>query len=411
MSFGYDKAFETMTFTLIDSKNENVATQLFDMKTNSFDSIATKIESGKILDVINYDIKRFVYDKCIKFTVTFLNKLQDNLIIGLYTSNDAVYYYLEKISLKTFQKYKSDSDDFYFINNEKHSRIKRDCNIKFSFKDRNFVIVKRNGDYVCLYFMGNNRIKHYENYIKFFNRYKGNSKTITIKNIFTSNNGELKASNSSTNGRSEKSVIYKDKEWLFKFLDSWINSLEYMYSLSLSHKIGILLSGNPGTGKTSLAKMIATKYNLKIVKISFDSVSKLINNDSFLNELNDSMVLIEDIDCMVTSRTGSDDSLYKENFQALLQLLDGIKTFKKTIFVATTNYEDRLDKALIRDGRFDIKIHMDDMNEIEAKEMCKNFSVSEDEILCDEKFPINPSYLQNKITKHILKNIKHEWVK
>lgn len=411
MSLAYGGLSGNITFTLADTKNENISTNLFNINTRSFDSIAEVVESGNMLDIINYNIKRVIYDKFTGFATTFLNKIQDKLIIGLYTLNDAVFYYLERINPKTFQKYKSIPDDFYFINNEKHNRIKRDCNIKFYFKDKNFVLVKREGSCTNLYFVGNNRVKHYENYIKFFNRYKGNSKTITIKNIFTGNNGDLKISNSSTNGRSEKSVVYRDKEWLFKFLDSWINSLEYMYSLSLSHKIGILLSGNPGTGKTSLAKMIATKYNLKIVKISFNSVSKLINNDSYLNELNDSMVLIEDIDCMVTSRTGSDDSLYKENFQALLQLLDGIKTFKKTIFVATTNYEDRLDKALIRDGRFDIKIHMDDMNEVEAKEMCKNFSVSEDEILYDEKFPINPSYLQNKITMHILKNIRHEWVK
>ena len=411
MSLAYGESSGNITFTLADTKNENISTNLFNINTRSFDSIAEVIESGNMLDIINYNIKRAVYDKLTEFATAFLNNLQDKLIIGLYTSNDAVFYYLERINPKTFQKYKSIPDDFYFINNEKHSRIKRDCNIKFYFKDKNFVLVRREGSCTNLYFIGNNRTKHYENYIKFFNKYKGNSKTITIKNIFTSNNGDLKISNSSTNGRSEKSVVYRDKEWLFKFLDSWINSLEYMYSLSLSHKIGILLSGNPGTGKTSLAKMIATKYNLKIVKISFNSVSKLINNDSYLNELNNSMVLIEDIDCMVTSRTGSDDNSYKENFQALLQLLDGIKTFKKTIFVATTNYEDRLDKALIRDGRFDIKIHMDDMNEVEAKEMCKNFSVSDEEILCDEKFPINPSYLQNKITMHILKNIKHEWVK
>lgn len=411
MSLAYGESSGNITFTLADTKNENISTNLFNVNTRSFDSVAQVVESGNMLDILNYNIKRAVYDKLTEFATAFLNNLQDKLIIGLYTSNDAVFYYLERINPKTFQKYKSIPDDFYFINNEKHSRIKRDCNIKFYFKDKNFVLVRREGSCTNLYFIGSNRVKHYENYIKFFNRYKGNSKTITIKNIFTSNNGELKMSNSSTNGRSEKSVVYKDKEWLFKFLDSWINSLEYMYSLSLSHKIGILLSGNPGTGKTSLAKMIATKYNLNIVKINFNSVSKLINNDSYLNELNNSMVLIEDIDCMVTSRTGSDDNSYKENFQALLQLLDGIKTFKKTIFVATTNYEDRLDKALIRDGRFDIKIHMDDMNEVEAKEMCKNFSVSDEEILCDEKFPINPSYLQNKITMHILKNIKHEWVK
>ena len=232
--------------------------------------------------------------------------------------------------------------------------------------------------------------------------------SITITNMFKDSTGRLNQTSTSTNGRNEASVIYKGKYELFNFLDSWLENMEYMYSLSLSHKIGILLCGNPGTGKTSLAKMIATKYNLNIVKINFNAISEIITNEDYLEKLNDSMVLIEDIDCLVTSRDSSNDSSYKENFQALLQLLDGIKTFKKTIFVATTNYEEKLDEALVRDGRFDIKIHMRNMDKEDAIELCKIFNVSE-KLIENEEFPINPAYLQNKITTHLFKNIKRKW--
>ena len=89
-----------------------------------------------------------------------------------------------------------------------------------------------------------------------------------------------------------------------------------------------------------------------------NDLSKLISKNEFWKKLEDSVVVLEDIDVLVSKRDNSVTSADKENFQALLQLLDGINSCKKTIFLATTNYIDRLDPALIRDGRFDIKIEM-----------------------------------------------------
>ena len=91
MSLAYGDLSGNITFTLADTKNENISTNLFNINTRSFDSIAEVVESGNMLDIINYNIKRVIYDKFTGFATTFLDKIQDKLIIGLYTSNDAVF--------------------------------------------------------------------------------------------------------------------------------------------------------------------------------------------------------------------------------------------------------------------------------------------------------------------------------
>lgn len=81
----------SVTFTVTDTKNENISTNLFNVNTRSFDSVAQVVESGNMLDILNYNIKRFVYDKLTELAESLSNNLQDKLIIGLYTSNDAVF--------------------------------------------------------------------------------------------------------------------------------------------------------------------------------------------------------------------------------------------------------------------------------------------------------------------------------
>ena len=80
---------------------------------------------------------------------------------------------------------------------------------------------------------------------------------------------------------------------------------------------------------------MATKYDLTLVKFTLNDLSKLISKNEFWKKLEDSVVVLEDIDVLVSKRDNSVTSADKENFQALLQLLDGINSCKKTIFLAT----------------------------------------------------------------------------
>ncbi|HAU86585.1 MAG TPA: hypothetical protein DCW90_14175, partial [Lachnospiraceae bacterium] len=163
-----------------------------------------------------------------------------------------------------------------------------------------------------------------------------------------------------------------------------------------------------GTGKTTFAKVLATKYDLDLVKLNLSDLSKLITKSEFWDQIEHSIVVLEDIDCLVSKRDERVATADRENFQALLQLLDGLNSCKKTIFLATTNYIDRLDPALIRDGRFDIKIEMKNFDHNEAVKMCNKFEVNSENILRDEKFPINPAYLQNKIITLQMKEVNEK---
>lgn len=161
-------------------------------------------------------------------------------------------------------------------------------------------------------------------------------------------------------------------ETITKFIDRYESSEEYYNKLELSYKTGILLYGNPGTGKSSLVKTIAHKYNREICQVDVTNISEidlsmltnLINNDNNCKYI----VLFEDIDTMMLDRQGLDQNnetvkKYKDNINRLLQFLDSSSSPNNVIFIATTNYYDKLDKALIREGRFDLKLKVNELKE------------------------------------------------
>ncbi|MBM4076741.1 MAG: AAA family ATPase [Planctomycetes bacterium] len=66
-----------------------------------------------------------------------------------------------------------------------------------------------------------------------------------------------------------------------------------------------------------------------------------------------SIVLIEDIDCVFVERKGTEDKQNKLTFSGLLNAIDGVAAGEGRILISTTNHIDRLDPALIRPGRID----------------------------------------------------------
>src|SRR5574344_505998 len=88
----------------------------------------------------------------------------------------------------------------------------------------------------------------------------------------------------------------------------------------------------------------------------------------------------------------------------LLQLLDSNSSPNNVIFIATTNHKEKLDEAILRDGRFDLKVEVGPVLEDAAVEMCKSFGLSDDKInkiLTENTLPINQSKLQNLILQAI----------
>jgi predicted AAA+ superfamily ATPase len=206
---------------------------------------------------------------------------------------------------------------------------------------------------------------------------------------------------------------------IIKHIDHFESTKEMYADKQLLYKTGILLYGEPGTGKSSLANAIATKYKRSIITISMNKVSEidfgqltlLINND----DLDTYIILMEDIDTLFLNREDekATDKNYNDIINQLLQFLDSNTSPNNVIFVATTNHVDKLDAALLREGRFDLKIEVEGLdNNLDINRMIKSFGISEDKIpsilddykkAIGEKFDgvYNQSKLQSIIIKYI----------
>ncbi len=142
---------------------------------------------------------------------------------------------------------------------------------------------------------------------------------------------------------------------------------------------GVLLCGNPGTGKTLIAKAIAGEANVPFISMSGSEfiemfaglgasrVRKLFEK---ARKVAPCIVFIDEIDAIGSRRTSSSGS-ETENNQTLNQLLvemDGFDTEETIIVLAATNRPEMLDKALLRPGRFDrqITVGLPDLNGREA---------------------------------------------
>lgn len=208
-----------------------------------------------------------------------------------------------------------------------------------------------------------------------------------------------------------------EMEAITKHIDHFESTRQMYTDKQLLYKTGILLYGQPGTGKSSIVNALATKYKRSIISLSMNKISQidfgqltlLINND----DLDEYLILMEDIDTLFLNREEDNkDKNYNDIINQLLQFLDSNTSPNNVIFAATTNYIDRLDKALLREGRFDLKIEikgLSDQNVI--TEMIKSFDVPEEavqkimqeyrESVKDFDGIYNQSKLQSIIIKHI----------
>lgn len=133
---------------------------------------------------------------------------------------------------------------------------------------------------------------------------------------------------------------------------------------------GVLLVGNPGTGKTLLARAVAGESNVPFLSISgSDFVEMFVGvGASRVRDLFDQakksapcIVFIDEIDAVGRQRGAGLGGGNDEREQTLNQLLvemDGFEANEGIIVLAATNRSDVLDPALMRPGRFDRQIYV-----------------------------------------------------
>lgn len=191
----------------------------------------------------------------------------------------------------------------------------------------------------------------------------------------------------------------------------------------IPHTLGILMSGPPGTGKTSVIKAVAAEtnrhvFNLRISsdtsisafkKLWFDPILRVLDGNGTLRNIfihpSQRIYVLEDVDCLtdiVLNRafikpapepTSEEEKNKKKmaayqtktapriNLSVLLNLLDGILETPERIVIMTSNYPERLDKALMRPGRMDCHLYLGNCAVETIFEMCEAFYGKQPETL------------------------------
>jgi len=133
---------------------------------------------------------------------------------------------------------------------------------------------------------------------------------------------------------------------------------------------GVLLSGEPGTGKTLLARAIAGEANVPFFATSGSDFSGIIVGlgvakikDIFEMAKRNApcLLFIDEIDAIGQRRSQNsfNDQDREQTLNQLLIEMDGFSNETGIIVIGATNRPDMLDPALLRPGRFDRQVHID----------------------------------------------------
>ncbi len=160
--------------------------------------------------------------------------------------------------------------------------------------------------------------------------------------------------------------LEEEKHEMIEIVD-FLKNPKRFYDMGAKIPRGVLLCGQPGTGKTLIAKAIAGQADVPFISMSGSEfiemfaglgasrVRKLFEK---AKKISPCIIFIDEIDAIGARRT-SNSGAETENNQTLNQLLvemDGFDTEETIIVLAATNRPEMLDKALLRPGRFDRRI-------------------------------------------------------
>lgn len=241
--------------------------------------------------------------------------------------------------------------------------------------------------------------------------------------------------------RNFNNVFFDEREKLKNHTQFFLERKDWYQSKGIPHTLGFMFHGEPGCGKTSTIKAIANVGKRHIINIHLAEIkSKEQLNHLFFNDeinvwdngkterytipVNERMYVIEDIDAMgdiVLKRDFKKPEPAKKEIKMdefgnikeeeqnpidlsfLLNLLDGTLESEGRILAITTNYPERIDKALIRPGRIDMIIHF---KKCSLKTLCEMLESFYDTKLEITDQTLNEKWTPAEINQILFRNFK-----
>ena len=198
-------------------------------------------------------------------------------------------------------------------------------------------------------------------------------------------------------------------------LDTFINSEQWYIDHGIPYNIAFLLYGDPGTGKSSCIKVLASIYNLPIYIINLSSLTSDSDLQQIINSVPYySILLFEDIDtnALVQDRDNPDIVHTQERItlSGFLNAIDGVSSSSGKLIFYTTNKKDNIDKALLRPGRMNYQIEFKNTDAEQVKRFYLNYYPNADQLdlkrFVKENTGLSHATVQQKLID--LKNGKYE---
>ena len=155
-----------------------------------------------------------------------------------------------------------------------------------------------------------------------------------------------------------KEALKETVEWPLKYADLFKKA-------DTNPPKGIILHGRPGTGKTYLAKALASESGVNFISVKGPQIlSRYIGESEkgvrelfrMAKQASPCILFLDEIDSLTPRRSGdgSGSGVIERVIGQFLTEMDGIEDLKGVIVLAATNRIDLIDPALLRSGRFDL---------------------------------------------------------
>ena len=251
--------------------------------------------------------------------------------------------------------------------------------------------------------------------------------------------------------RTFDNMYISNKKEIIDRIIFFINRKDYYVEKGLPYTLGLLFYGDPGTGKTSFIKALANLLQRHIIEIPLKKIHTCeALYDAFYTEgvedlslkFEEKIIVLEDIDAMddiikkrmdnnilhqknllkepsendddnkskrvdfsnffssIINKSGSSSSFNKIkdiSLSFLLNLMEGILEMEGRIIIMTTNHVNKIDQALIRPGRIDLKINFKLINNKQINEMIQFYIPGAKEIHISRKILMSHAELMNII--------------